>query len=73
MINEYNITYQIEIIYKYHSEVNLTFLSNNYILTNSNSITLFKNYKVSSNSYNSTGSNSSIVNNNNLKNKTIYH
>ena len=42
-------------------------------LTNSNSITLFKNYKVSSNSYNSTGSNSSIVNNNNLKNKTIYH
>ena len=38
MINEYNITYQIEIIYKYHSEVNLTFLSNNYILTNSNSI-----------------------------------
>ena len=42
-------------------------------LTNSNSITLFKTYKVSSNSYNSTGSNSSIVNNNNLKNKTIYH
>ena len=42
-------------------------------LTNSSSVIMLKNYKVSNNSHTSTGSNSSITNNHNLKNKTINH
>ena len=36
--NEYDVTYQIEMIYKYETEVNFKFLNKEYILTNSNSI-----------------------------------
>ena len=64
---------EIKKISKNKSRTNNSKNSSKKNLGNSNSITIFKSDKVSSTSYNSTGSNSSFMNNCNLKNKTTFH